>query len=56
MKRKSLDKALFKKENKVLNKLNYYGVNVREVSGYILAIFLMGVLIYLPMLFIILMF
>lgn len=49
MKRKSLDKALFKKENKVLNKFKTFGKYVREVWGYILGIFLIGVAIYTPL-------
>ena len=49
MKRQSLDKALFKKENKVLNKFKTFGKYVREVWGYILGIFLIGIAIYSPL-------
>lgn len=52
MKRKSLDKALFKKENNVLNKFKTFGNFVRNPWGYIayiLGIFLIGVVICTPL-------
>ena len=48
MKRRILDEALFKKENKVLNKFKTFGKYIRAVWGYILCIFLIGVAIYTP--------